>query len=438
MTAQSTASLVLVAAPVLTAMLGLLMWRRLQALKVWLLIAAVVSLGTIAWSAGTLPLQPGGLFLLSLLPVLAFVTLLGQPLHAGNAPAWVVTLLLVGLGLGVLTSETAVSLVCFLLLLAVVGLILFYYRSRTGSEAWWGIATLGLGVLSVGAALIEVPTVSSIAFMIACAIAFPLVPFHKGYVSALTGLPGNLPAFLALLLPVIGFHGLTMVLPLFQDALTDAVGVLALLGMLYGSLKALVQSRAASVVAYGSLAFLSILWWSLVTMRDSGPQTVVYLSAVSLATSGLLLAWYMLRARHGEIGLRALGGLAEPMPRFAIAVSLLALAAIGLPPFGVFSGFMGLLLAPTFTWTGGLIVIIIAWLSASWYLFDLVQGLLFGRHQSDRRHEDLRDAELASLAVVLALLVALGVMPTRLFDLKGHEPGADQRTAVMEFRAWNK
>jgi NADH-quinone oxidoreductase subunit M len=437
-TAQSTASLVLIAAPVLAAMLGLLMWRNLHALKIWLLIAAVISLGTIAWAAGLLPAQSGELFLLALLPVMAFVTLLGQPLHAGNAAAWIVTLLLVGLGLGVLASEAPVSLVCFLLLLALVGLNLFHYRSRTGSDAWWGIGTLGLGVFSVGVALTGVPMVSSIAFTLACAIAFPLVPFHKGYVSALTGLPGNLPAFLVLLLPIIGFHELTTVLPVFEDALTHAVGMLTLLGMLYGSLKALVQSRAASVVAYGSLAFWSILWWSLVTTRDAGPQAVVYLSAVSLATSGLLLAWYMLRARYGEIGLRALSGLAQPMPRFAIAVTLLALAAIGLPPFGVFSGFMGLLLAPSFTWTGWLIVIVVAWLSASWYLFDLVQGLLFGRHQTERRHEDLRDAELTSLAVVLVLLVALGVLPTYLFDLRPTGPGAVDRTAVMEFRAWNK
>jgi hypothetical protein len=36
------------------------------------------------------------------------------------------------------------------------------------------------------------------------------------------------------------------------------------------------------------------------------------------------------------------------------------------------------------------------------------------------------------------LLVALGTLPTRLFDLRGFEPDAVQRTAVMEFRTWNK
>jgi NADH-quinone oxidoreductase subunit M len=339
------------------------------------------------------------------------------------------------LGLGVLASEVPVSLIFFLLLFAAVGLILFHYQSRIGSNAWWGIGTLALGVLSIGIALMAAPTVSSIAFGLACAIALPLVPFHKGYLAALTGLPGNLPAFLALLLPVIGFHGLMTMLPQFSDGLADAVVILALVGMVYGSLKALSQSRAASVVAYGGLAFLSIVWWSVAATRAATPQTVVYLSAVGLATGGLLLAWYMLRARYGEIGLRALTGLAQPMPRFAISVSLLALAALGLPPFGVFSGFMGLLLGPTFIWSGWILVMMLAWLGASWYLFELVQGLLFGRQQSARRHEDLRDSELASLAIVLVLLVALGVLPSRLFDLG---PVHVQRTAMMEFLAWRK
>jgi len=262
------------------------------------------------------------------------------------------------------------------------------------------------------------------------------VPFHKGYVAALTELPGNLPAFLAVVLPVIGFHGLMAVLPEFTTGLTEAVRILALVGMLYGSLKALIQSRAASVVAYGGVAFLSLLWWYPVVTRNAArPQTVVYLSAVSLAGSGLLLAWYALRARYGEVGLRALSGLAQPMPRFAIALSLLALAALGLPPFGVFSGFLGMLLAPSFTWSGGVTIIVIAWLSASWYFFDLVQGLLFGRHDIRRRHEDLHNAELGSLVIVLALLVALGVMPSGLFNLA---PADLHRTAGLEWTAWIK
>ena len=435
MTAARTATLLLVGTPILGAMIGLLMWRKPRTLKIWLLLVAVVSLGTIAWTSGVLLLQPGQLFLLGLLPLMAFVTLLGQPLHSSHAATWLLTLLLLGLGLGSLTSEAPLSLIFFLLLLVLVGLMLSHYRPQTGFNAWGGVGTLGLGVLCLLVALTGGPPISSVAFVVACATVLPLVPFHKGYVAALTELPGNLPAFLAIVLPVIGFHGLMAVLPEFTTGLTEAVRILALVGMLYGSLKALIQSRAASVVAYGGVAFLSLLWWYPVVTRNAAPQTVVYLSAVSLAGSGLLLAWYALRARYGEVGLRALSGLAQPMPRFAIALSLLALAALGLPPFGVFSGFLGMLLAPSFTWSGGVTIIVIAWLSASWYFFGLVQGLLFGRQDTRRRHEDLHNAELGSLVIVLALLVALGIMPSHLFDLT---PADLHRTAGLGWTEWTK
>ena len=443
------ASLLLVATPILIAALALLVQNKPHELKTWLLLATILSLGTIVWVSGTLSVAAAGLPLLALLPLTAFVTVLGQLPHRSLCAAWLLTLLTLGLGLGVLACDAPLSLIFFLLLLALVGLMLFHYRHQAGFDVWWGIGTVGLGMLGVIIALAVAPPASSIAFAVACAVGLPLVPFHKSYVAALTRLPGNLPAFLALLLPVVGFHGLLTVLSQFPNLLAETTTILALVGMVYGSLKALTQSHAPSVVAYGSLAFFSILWWYLVTARTAAPQTVVYLSAVGLATSGLLLAWYVLRIRYGEIGFRALSGLAHPMPRFAVALSLLALAALGFPPFGVFSGFVGMLLAPSFTWSGDLVVILLAWVTASWYVFDLAQGLLFGHERPDRRYEDLRAPELASLAMVLALLVALGVMPSRLFGLEpadlhrtvGTGEGASWRDwggRVPKEAAWNK
>ncbi len=410
-----TASLLLVTTPVVGATLGLLMWSNPQALKVCLLIATIASLVTVGLTSGTLSDQVGGGLLCSLLPLTAFVTLLGQPAHRSLRAAWVLTLLLLGLGLGTLAYKAPLSQIFFLLLLALVGLMLFHFRDQAGFDVRWGIGTVGFGMVCVIVAMTVAPPVSFIMFAVACGISLPLVPFHKSYVAALTGLPGNLPSLLAVLLPVVGFHGLLTSYPQLPDVVSDGAAILALVGMVYGSLKALTQSRAASVVSYGSLAFFSILWWYLITTRTAAPQTVVYLSAVGLATSGLLIARYVLRARYGEIDLRALTGLAEPMPRFAIALSLLAVAALGLPPFGVFSGFIGMLLVPSFALSGGLAVILIVWLCASWYFIDLAHGLLFGRQRPERRHEDLRAPELAALTIVLALLVALGVMPSRFF-----------------------
>lgn len=434
MTVPMTAPLLLMAVPVLGAAVGLAMRGNPHALKGWLLLIALASLGTIGWAAGAV-LAQAALPLLALLPLAAFVSLLSQPLYADNCTVWLLTLLLLGLGLGVLACEPPLSLFFFLLLLAVVALTLFQHRHQAGIDIRWGIGTAGIGMLCVIAAMIVDPPASSVAFAVACAIGLPLVPFHSSYVAALTALPGNLPAFLALSLPVIGFHGLLTVLPQIPALPAEGVAILAFSGMVYGSLKGFTRSRAASVVAYGGLAFFSILWWYLVTTRFPAPPAVVYLSAVGLATSGLLIAWYVLRARYGEIGFRALSGLAQSMPRFAVILSLLVLAALGLPPFGVFSGFIGMLLAPSFTWSAGVIVIIFAWLSASWYFFDLMQGLLFGRQRTERRHEDLRNPELASLAIVLVLLIAFGVMPAHLFGLGVADL---DRTAVSVFPSWSK
>lgn len=72
----------------------------------------------------------------------------------------------------------------------------------------------------------------------------------------------------------------------------------------------------------------------------------------------------------------AISGLAAAMPKYAVMLSLLGLAAMGIPPFGVFAGFMGLVLtspqAPVF----GLFLVLGAWLAASWYIMQLVQQLL--------------------------------------------------------------
>ena len=431
--AMPVASVLLVAIPVVGATLGMLMWRNPQALKVWLLIVTVATFVTVGLTSEALSQAAGPVLLRSLLPLTAFVTLLAQPVHRSLRAAWLMTLLLLGLGLGTLAWEATVSHVLFVLLLAVNGLMLYRYRHQSEFDAWAGIATAGLGILCVIVAMNVPPPISSMMLAVACGIALPLVPFHKSYVAALTGLPGNLPAFLCVLLPIVGFHGLLTSQPELPDTVFNAVGILSLVGMVYGSLKALTQSRAASVMTYGSLAFFSILWWYLTTIRIATSETVVYVSAVALATTGMLIARYVLRARYGEIDLRALTGLAEQMPRFAVTLLLLTVAALGLPPFGVFSGFIGMLLAPSFVLSGALAVILIAWLCASWYFVDLAHGLLFGRQRHERHHEDLRAPELASLGVVLMLLFALGVLPTRIFV---PEPANLQRTVAMEPSTW--
>jgi len=111
------------------------------------------------------------------------------------------------------------------------------------------------------------------------------------------------------------------------------------------------------------------------------------------------------------------------------------MAAAGLPPFGLFSSFMEMLLTPPITMSRDLIIILLAWLAASWYLFRLMQRLLFGPHRSDIRYEDLRPTEVAPLLIVLLILLALGITPYGFFE---SDTLTNSYRTAMELMLWNK
>ena len=431
-----TTPLLLAAVPIMGAILGLVFWSQPEKLMIWSIIVTVLSLLAVIGTFDRLTVLAEGLLLLCLLPLAACVSLLGQPVDQEHRLSWVMTLLFLGLGLGILASQNVVGQIALVALLGLITFLLYWQHDPFWPVSWLGISTYGLGTLCAGLATIADPPISTLASLLACAILLPLVPFHGGYVTSLTRLPGSLPAFVVLLLPAIGLHGLAALMPSMPDVLVVTMSLLALAGVLYCTVKALAQSRVRLLLAYGSLSFFSIFWWFVAASRTVTPQAVVFLSAVALVTSGLLLAWQVVRTRYGDdVDPRAISGLAWSMPKFAVLLSLLALAAMGLPPFGVFAGFMGMLLTSALTSPAALLVIGTAWLAASWYLLDMVQRLLFGRQRSDLRYEDLRRSELASLLVVVLIVIALGVAPAILLGT-AHQPSRAE--VIMESIAWNQ
>jgi NADH-quinone oxidoreductase subunit L len=236
----------------------------------------------------------------------------------------------------------------------------------------------------------------------------PLFPLHGVYVTALTQVPGYFPVVLAMALPAAGL-GVLMYLPLHVPAeLLPALRLLALVGALYASLRALAQIEIARLLAYASLVFYSLVWWALADTQEIAPPLVVFVGAGALVTAGLLLAHQRLRKRYGDLSLKRMHGLARPMPRFATVFSLLIMAAVGLPPFGLFFAQIYTLLAASRQISWSLAIGACCWFLASWYFFRMLQRLLFGPHRSGMRYEDLRPAELVYFGVLLLLLLVLG------------------------------
>jgi len=428
--------LLLASVPIIGAILGLIVWSQPDKLRTWSVIVTGLSLLAVIGMSGHITETTEGQLFLYLLPLAAGISLLGGPVHLQNRLSWVLTLLFLGLGLGILTSKQVVSQIALVVLFVLITFLLYWHHNPFWPRSWRGIGAYGLGALCAGLVAIASPPVSALASLLACAILLPLVPFHQGYVSALTRLPGSLPSFIVLLLPAIGFHSLAAIIPMVPDVAISTITILALVGALYGSIKALAQSRVRLLLAYGSLSFFSILWWFVAISRTIVPQVVVFLSAVALVTSGLLLTWQVVRTRYGDdVDPQAISGLFRKMPQFAVLFSLLALAAMGLPPFGVFAGFIGMLLAASLTSSVALLVIMVTWLAASWYILDMVQRLLFGRERSDLRYEDLRRPEFASLLIVVLIVIALGIAPASLFGIAQQPPGVG---AVTESVTWNR
>ena len=387
-----------------------------ERLKPTAVATALISLGSVATFAGRMDVPPEGLLPLYLLPLTATISILGQPVHEHHRLSWMFTLLFLGLGLSALSAQRSMSLLSVAVLLMVIAGLLYRHHSALWPRSWWGIGTYSVAALGAALSAALDPPFSSVASLLACAVLLPLVPFHDGHLTALTRLPGSLPSFIVVLLPVVGLHGLAIAMPSVPDVVAWTISLFALVGAAYGALKALAQSRVRLLLAYGSLSFFSILWWFAAASRTATPRSALLVGTVGLATSGLMIAWQVIRTRYGDdVDPQAISGLATGMPQYAVLLSLLALAAMGLPPFGVFAGFMGLLLSSPFPSLPGLFVTLLAWLAASWYIMQMVQRLLFGIRRPELRYTDLLRTELASLLIVVLALLALGLAPTTLF-----------------------
>ena len=422
--------------PLLGALTSLVVWSSPDRLKLSSIIWSVISLVAMAGLSGQIVTPPEGLLPLYLLPLAAIASLLGQPVHKDHRLSWVMTLACLGFGIGTLTGHEVSSQLFLMGLLISIILLLQRHHTAFWPISWWGIGLFGLAVLCVGITALAGPPLSSIASLLTCTILLPLLPFHDGYLTALTRLPGCLPSFIVLLLPVIGLHELSPVISTVPDVVAWTVSLFALGGALYGAIKALAQSRVRLLLAYGSLSFFSMLWWFVASSRTATPRAALFVVAIGLATSGLLIAWQAIRTRYGDdVDPQSISGLASVMPQYAVLLSLLALAAMGLPPFGVFAGFMGLLLTSPLLSSVGWCITLIAWLAASWYIMQMVQQLLFGVRRLDLRYSDVRHSELASLLILLLTLLALGLAPA---DMLAPDQNGNRTDTVMESLTWNR
>jgi NADH-quinone oxidoreductase subunit M len=186
-------------------------------------------------------------------------------------------------------------------------------------------------------------TLLFLAFFVAFAIKVPLFPFHTWLPDAHVEAPTAGSVMLAGVLLKMGTYGMMrFCLPLFPDAsrrFAPAIAVLAIIGIIYGALVALVQPNLKKLVAYSSVSHLGFVVLGIFAFHQISMQGAVFqMLAHGISTGGLFLLVGMLYDRRHTFEMSQFGGLATPMPRLAAFFLFVALSSLGLP---MLNGFVG-------------------------------------------------------------------------------------------------
>jgi len=257
-----------------------------------------------------------------------------------------------------------------------------------------------------------------LAFALAFAIKVPLVPFHTWLPDAHVEAPTAGSVLLAGVLLKMGAYGLLrFAFPLFPIAATffaPYLAVLAVIGIIYGALVAMVQPDLKKLVAYSSISHLGFVVLGIAAMNLQGVQGAVYqMVSHGVSTGGLFLLVGMLSDRRHTRLIAEFGGLKTVVPRLVAVFLIVTLSSIGLPGL---NGFVGefLILLGAFSWDPSLTAFAATGvvLSAT-YMLWMFQRVNYGpvRHEKNLLLPDLKTREWAVVVPIVALTVLMGVWP---------------------------
>jgi NADH-quinone oxidoreductase subunit M len=258
-------------------------------------------------------------------------------------------------------------------------------------------------------------TLLFLAFFLAFAIKVPIFPLHTWLPDAHVEAPTAGSIMLASVMLKMGTYGLVRYcLPLFPNAARQSapwITALAVIGIIYGALVALVQPNMKKLVAYSSVSHLGFVVLGVFSFTQQGLDGAVYQMLNHGISTGALfmLVGYLYERRH-SLEISASGGVATPAPNLAIVFLITTLASIGLPVLNNFIGeYLVLQGASLASFTATVFAAIGVILSAC-YMLWLYQRTCYGKaSESLTQHmPDLNGREWAAALPLLLLMVWMG------------------------------
>jgi NADH-quinone oxidoreductase subunit M len=257
-----------------------------------------------------------------------------------------------------------------------------------------------------------------LAFFISFAIKVPLFPFHTWLPDAHVEAPTAGSVILAGVMLKMGTYGLLrFAFPLFPNAMqvfAPYIAVLAVVGIIYGALVAMVQPDLKKLVAYSSVSHLGFVVLGLCSNTVQGVEGAVYqMLNHGVSTGGLFMIVGMLSDRRHTRLISEYGGIKAVMPRLVACFLIVTLSSIALPGL---NGFIGefLILLGSFRWMPWMAAAAaIGVILSAVYMLWMFQRVNYGEltNEKNRRLPDLSTREWALMIPTVAMAIFMGVFP---------------------------
>jgi NADH-quinone oxidoreductase subunit M len=265
------------------------------------------------------------------------------------------------------------------------------------------------------------------------AIKVPMFPFHTWLPDAHTEAPTVGSVLLAAVLLKLGAYGfIRIALPILPQAAHDWapwIGLLAVIGIIYGALCCLAQRDMKRLIAFSSVAHMGFVMLGIATLTNFGINAAIFgMVAHGLITGMLFFIAGSVQERYDTREISRLGGLLVQAPRLGWILGFCAMASLGLPGLAGFWGEFPAMLSAydpaagisQVTFRVYMVVAAIGTVLAAGYLLWMFQRVAFGTVKAEFEHAHVHDVhwpEWLAWTPLLIGIVVLGIYPNLIFRI---------------------